>query len=78
MSILKNKIEKKNWKKILIKIQQKKKKISKTLWITIVIHNTMGVGWTMVPSFNFCYFIKFNSMIFLKKKFNNMRKKNKL
>jgi len=43
MSILKNKIDK-NKLKFFFDKKIKKKKISKTLWITTVIHSAMGVG----------------------------------
>jgi len=51
ISILKNKIEKTYLKKIITKIQKKKekKKESRTLWISIVIHNGMGVGEQSFP-----------------------------
>jgi len=46
------KLEKKFWKKNHnknSKMKRKgKKKKSKIMWITIVMHNVMGVGWTMI------------------------------
>jgi hypothetical protein len=41
MSFLKDEINKIYLKKIITKIQKKK---SKTMWITIVIHDAMSVG----------------------------------
>jgi len=47
ISILKDETGKNKFKKsitIITKIQQKQKKKSKIVWITIVIHNAMGVN----------------------------------
>ena len=54
-------LKKKSYKN-LKKHSQKK---SKTLWITIAIHSAIGRTLFSLISFNFCYFIKFNNIVFL-------------